>query len=117
MPDATYAGFLIRFRPIKNVLNKHFSKYYFRSQIHSQFFVGEMNLLIRASLSQDLLKSLPVLLPPLKEQQEIGIYLDKVTQKIDIAIFQKQQEIEKLKEYKSVLIDHAVTGKICLTDN
>jgi len=115
--NATYAGFLIRFRPQKGILDIGFSKYYFRSQIHRNFFVGEMNLVIRASLSQELLKRLPVLIPPICEQKHISDYLEEKCTKINSAITKKLLEIEKLKEYKATLIDSAVTGKICLTDN
>lgn len=54
--------------------------------------------------------SLPVI--PLKEQQDIAIYLNQQMQKTDVAITQEQQAIEKLKEYKATLINSAVTGKI-----
>jgi type I restriction enzyme S subunit len=110
--NATFAGFLIRFRPQKNILNKEFSKYYFSSKTHRAFFIKEMNLVIRASLSQDLLKKMPVLLPTLLEQEEIGNYLNDKTTKIDTAISLKEQEIDKLKEYKMSLIDGVVTGKV-----
>lgn len=50
--------------------------------------------------------------PSIQEQNEIAVYLDHVNAKIDKAIAIKRQEIEKLKEYKTVLIDAAVTGKI-----
>jgi type I restriction enzyme S subunit len=36
-------------------------------------------------------------------------------QKIDQAIALQQQQIEKLKEYKTTLINSAVTGKIKIT--
>jgi type I restriction enzyme, S subunit len=110
--DATFAGFLIRFRPQKNTLHKEFSKYYFSSSTHRVFFIKKMNLVIRASLSQDLLKRLPVLLPPITEQEEIGNYLNNKTTRIASAISLKEQEIEKLKEYKMSLIDGVVTGKV-----
>lgn len=109
---ASFAGFLIRFRPTKDTLFPLFSKYYFRSQTHRSYFVGNMNLVIRASLSQELLKGLPVLLPPLSEQEEIASYLEKQTSKIDKAIAQKQKQIIKLKEYKQSLINEVVTGKV-----
>lgn len=112
---ASFAGFLIRFRPTKDTLSPLFSKYYFRSQTHRSYFVGNMNLVIRASLSQELLKGLPVLLPPLSEQEEIATYLEEQTTKIDKAIVQKQEQIVKLKEYKQSLINEAVTGKIKIT--
>ena len=110
--NATFAGFLIRFRPQKNILHKEFSKYYFSSSTHRAFFIKEMNLVIRASLSQDLLKRMPVLMPPITEQEEIGNYLNDKTTKIATAISLKEQEIEKLKEYKMSLIDGVVTGKV-----
>jgi type I restriction enzyme S subunit len=110
--DATFAGFLIRFRPSKNILASNFSKFYFSSSIHRAFFVKEMNLVIRASLSQELLKKLPVLLPPLEEQKTISIFIEIQSAKIDKAITLQQTQIEKLKEYKATLIDSAVTGKI-----
>lgn len=110
---AVFAGFLIRFRPSKKAeLLKEFSKYYFSSAMMRIYFVKEMNLVIRASLNQDLLKNLDVLLPPISEQKQIFEYLENVTGKIDLAISVKQSEIEKLKEYKTTLINDAVIGKI-----
>lgn len=110
--NSTFAGFLIRFRPQKNILYKEFSKYYFSSKTHRAFFIKEMNLVIRASLSQDLLKRMPVLLPPLSEQEEIGNYLNNAMQKIDHAVTLQQRYISTLKEYKATLIDSVVTGKV-----
>ena len=51
-------------------------------------------------------------IPPLLEQKQIIDYLDKQTAKIDQAIALKIAHIEKLKEYKSVLINDVVTGKV-----
>lgn len=50
--------------------------------------------------------------PPLNEQIEIADYIDIATTKIATAISLKEKEIEKLKEYKSVLINDVVTGKV-----
>ena len=110
--NATFAGFLIRFRPSKGVLSPSFSKFYFSSVLHRAFFVKEMNLVIRASLSQDLLKKLPVLLPSMMEQEAISNFIETQSAKIDQAISLQQTQIKKLKEYKATLIDSAVTGKI-----
>lgn len=49
---------------------------------------------------------------PQSEQLQIVEYLKKIEEKIAKAILLKQQEIEKLKEYKTVLIDNVVTGKV-----
>ncbi len=51
-------------------------------------------------------------IPPLSEQKEISTYIETASQKIETAIGLKQQEIEKLKEYKSSLINSVVTGKV-----
>ncbi len=110
--NATFAGFLIRVRPTnKERLNIGYSKYYFSSNMHRRFFVKEMNLVTRASLSQELLKKLPVLLPPIEEQQEIADYLDKKCSAIDKLISNKEKVIEKLTIYKKSLIYECVTGK------
>ncbi|MEK4701279.1 restriction endonuclease subunit S [Solibacillus sp. FSL R7-0668] len=58
------------------------------------------------------IKKFKVLLPPLKEQQEIAKYLDDETLKIESLIVNVKSQIEKLKEYRQSLIYEAVTGKI-----
>lgn len=114
--NATYAGFLIRFRPYANILDKGFSKYYFRSSIHRSFFVNKMNVVTRASLSQDLLMNLPVVLPPLQEQHAIAEFLDRKTTEIDNCIAASEKCIEDLQKYRASLISEAVTGKIDVRD-
>lgn len=110
--NATFAGFIIRFRPnSEEELLPEFSKYYFRSDIHRKFFVKEMNLVTRASLSQELLKKLPVLLPSIKEQEEIAKYLDEKCGEIDALIAKKEAFIKEMEDYKKSLIYEYVTGK------
>lgn len=109
--NATFAGFVIRFRPHGNELLPEYSKYYFRSGIHRRFFVKEMNLVTRASLGQELLKKLPVILPSLKEQEEIANYLDKKCSAIDNLIAKKEQYLSEIENYKKSLIYEYVTGK------
>ena len=46
------------------------------------------------------------------EQQLIVNFIEKNNQKIDHAITLQQKQIEKLKEYKTTLIDSVVTGKV-----
>jgi restriction endonuclease S subunit len=58
------------------------------------------------------LKRLPILVPSLKEQAQIIDYLDKETKYIDAMIVKLKMSIELLKEYKTSLISHAVSGKI-----
>ena len=62
-------------------------------------------------LFQSDIKKFIVLLPPIKEQQEIVEYLDKKTEEIDKTISIEEKRIELLKEYKKSLISEVVTGK------
>lgn len=112
--DATFAGFLIRFRPTpkgKVLLNLNFAKYYFRSELLRFYFLNNILLVTRASLSQQLLEDLPVLLPAVDEQQQIADYLDQKCADIDKTISEKQQQLETLDGYKKSLIYEYVTGK------
>lgn len=111
IPNAAFAGFIIRVRPFDDTLYTGYSKYYFRSSHHRAYLVKEMNLVTRASLGQDLLKSMPVLLPPMEEQKEIAKFLDKKCSAIDNAIKTKEKIIDKLIAYKKSLIYEVVTGK------
>ena len=93
--------FLIRVRPFNQKLDVGFSKYYFRSSHHRTYIVKEMNLVTRASLGQNLLKSMPVLVPPKGEQQEIANYLDAKCAEIDNLISKKEQYITEIENYKN----------------
>lgn len=53
-----------------------------------------------------------VAVPPFDEQIEILEYIENINIKIATAISIKEQEIEKLKEYKMSLIDGVVSGKV-----
>ena len=64
------------------------------------------------SMTQSDILNHKVTFPLLKEQYQIADYLDIQTAKIDQAIALKTAHIEKLKEYKSVLINDVVTGKV-----
>jgi restriction endonuclease S subunit len=61
------------------------------------------------NISQDLVKSLRLSVPPLPEQTAIADFLDRKTALIDQAIGIKQKQIELLKERRQILIHKAVT--------
>ena len=63
-------------------------------------------------LYTDDLFDITVGVPPKEEQQRILEYIGSETDKIDKTIALQQDQIEKLKEYKSTLINSTVTGKI-----
>ncbi|MBP4142621.1 restriction endonuclease subunit S [Flavobacterium sp. P4023] len=55
---------------------------------------------------------MPIAYPSKYEQDDIVVFIKSLSTKITTAISLKEQEIEKLKEYKSSLIDGVVTGKV-----
>ncbi|WP_434104974.1 restriction endonuclease subunit S [Haemophilus influenzae] len=98
---------------IKSV-NSRFFHLAIRSKIYISFF-GSASDGVRIGqwdLSKSRMKSIPFVIPSHAEQVQIADYLDQQTAKIDQAIALKTAHIEKLKEYKSVLINDVVTGKV-----
>lgn len=63
-------------------------------------------------ISVQVVKNVQFAEPPKKEQELLGKYIQKVDKKITKSINSTADEIEKLTEYKAILIDSAVTGKI-----
>jgi type I restriction enzyme S subunit len=115
MPDAVYAGFLIRFRPSKKKLIPLFSKFLFRNEALRAFFAKEMMIVTRASLSQNLLQKMPIVLPPLPEQEMISKYL-QTSESTHASVSEKTRaSINRLREFRTALITGAVTGQIDVT--
>ena len=114
LDEEIFAGYhTIILAPInrKSISNwKYFAYLYktdcWRSQIRSR--VSGIKLF---SITQKILKQAEVIMPDIKEQQEIVDYLDKKCSAIDKLILSKEKIIEKLTEYKKSLIYECVTGK------
>ena len=64
------------------------------------------------NLNTSIIGNIIVPVPPIEEQRAIVAYIDDRSQKIDNGITIKQNQISALKEYKTCLINAAVTGKI-----
>lgn len=67
---------------------------------------------IREAVDMNLFKWLELPKPPKEEQIEIANYLDEKTSKIDEIVKTIDENIDRLKEYRKVLINDTVTGKI-----
>nr|WP_308635857.1 restriction endonuclease subunit S [Massilia brevitalea] len=64
------------------------------------------------NLNTDLVKEICIGLPPLQEQRQIVVQLQRAMQRIDVLIDKAQQAIALQKEHRTALISAAVTGKI-----
>jgi type I restriction enzyme S subunit len=67
---------------------------------------------LRNTIPKDAFGAFKTPLPPLDEQRAIVAHIDRASGKIEDAISIKEQELVALKEYKTSLINAAVTGKI-----
>lgn len=93
---------------------------YLYNIIHSSTFLKMGEAMMTGSAGQ---KRVPtrfvadflVCLPSLEEQDKIVNYISQQIEASARVISTYQQQIEKLKEYKTTLIDSAVTGKIKIT--
>ena len=81
-------------------------------RLSEDYFKNNSTLTTIMYVNKDTFGNMPISLPSLSEQKEISSYIETASQKIETAIELKQQEIEKLKEYKSSLINGVVTGKV-----
>lgn len=84
-----------------------FQSGYFRLLIENNWSYGT-----QPNIGMEVIGNLSIVVPPIKEQQEIINYLDQQTKEIDDLVRLEQKKIELLKEYRQSLISEVVTGKV-----
>ena len=85
---------------------------YFKSQSFLQEINDKVNTNTQGNVGISDLRKVKIPLPTIKEQLEIIEFIKDKINKADGLIALQSFQIEKLKEYKSTLINSAVTGKI-----
>ncbi len=89
---------------------------FLRSFVHSNAFTNQVDDSSKGmsypAINSTQLSNLFVVVPPENEQKQINDTLEYELGKIITVIEKQALQIEKLKEYKSTLINSAVTGKI-----
>lgn len=91
---------------------------FIHNQIRSQYFIQSYKNYSKGirvgqwDLESDLFVRINLYIPPADEQNEIVNYIQSETNKINNLIDKQKLLIEKLKEYRTSIISHAVTGKI-----
>jgi type I restriction enzyme S subunit len=76
-------------------------------QLSGSFLTATINQLTTTNLN-----SISVPIPPEQEREQIRVFLTSIKGKIETAIAIKERQIAALKEYRTCLINAAVTGKI-----
>ena len=95
-------------------LNVRFYDYLFRCGLYfTEFKKRSKGIMeVRLRLYFDQFGQIPLVFPPVDEQDKIASFLDRKTVQSDELISEEQRTIELLKEYRQSLISNAVTGKI-----
>lgn len=107
-----FAGYLIKAEANEEVILSDFLYLFTNSELFNKW---KDSIFIKATIENigaDKYSQLFVIIPPVNEQKEILLRYSDDNKKIEKAIGLKQQEIDKLKEYKSSLINGVVTGKV-----
>ena len=101
------------FEPEKNIETKYF-ELLFHTNIYKNVYAGASNGMTIGlqNLSNQNFYDVKSIVPPHSEQIKIIEHCDFISEKSDSIISCKQQEVAKLKEYKSSLINGVVTGKV-----
>lgn len=97
--------------------SKRIKAYYLYLITHSSNFLTLGEAMMTGSAGQkrvptDFVANYQFPLPPMSEQQQIIEYVENLNRKISDTIQSYQTQIHRLKEYKNILINQAVTGKI-----
>lgn len=97
-------------------LTKELSPHYFAAffgspLVDEQLSFGSLRTSV-TNLHLEKIKELLIVVPPRDEQEELVAYIREISKPIDAGIALKNAQIAALKEYKTSLINAAVTGKI-----
>lgn len=92
-----------------NSMSYRYVCYYIQSHVFSNFVGLLYNGMGVPHLTQEILKTIRILMPPLDEQQSICDYLDEKCAEFDTIKSDIQSQIEALEEYKRSVITEVVT--------
>lgn len=97
----------------KSRINVEFARFFFIAAYN--YIRDDGNETSQMNLSAGYISSLRIVVPGLDEQSIIIKFLDDFSLSVDEAVSLQVKQIQKLKEYKTTLINSAVTGKIKIT--
>lgn len=117
MPEGIINQRLAKFSINRNRLDVKFFLYLLTDcQLYKDYVYENCRGSIIVNLTKEILSDMPVILPPLFEQQSIVTYLETKVSKIDSAISSLEAQRDDLNTLKQSIISEAVTGKIDVRD-
>ena len=103
-----YAGYLIRFRPLGEMASAEFLERFTRSQLYWRWVESMFRAGAQPNINAAEYSSLPVVLPPMKEQQAIAALLDGV----DATIAEAKRERDGLQLLKESAANALLLGRV-----
>lgn len=94
------------------LVNPYYFSFFFNSPLVDEQITNGASRTSVSNLHLEKIKELLIVLPPLNEQEIMVNHFLSISEKYEKTLKILLKEIEKLKEYKSTLINSAVTGKI-----
>jgi type I restriction enzyme S subunit len=101
-------------RTVKNKLDPHFLSYILRSNLGQSQIFGLQLGSNREGLNYDQIRNLVIALPDINQQLEIVAFLNMQEEKSELLKQKIQTQITLLRERRTSLISHAVTGKVMI---
>ena len=98
----------IRLAPL---VNKRYVHYWLSSATVAEYLQSQLHGATRGRVNTDQIRGIPLLLPPLDEQDRIVDYLDKKCDVCGAIISTKRKQLDVLKRRRQSLIYEYVTGK------
>lgn len=109
---AVFDCHLVRVRPDQLLVNPRFLVSFLNSPAARSELVSRANTVTMATLDQEKIASLPILLPPLQEQRRLTEQIDVVSKRTESLVNSTRSTIARLSEYRAALITAAVTGQL-----
>ncbi|MDR2438178.1 MAG: restriction endonuclease subunit S [Planctomycetaceae bacterium] len=109
---ACFAGYLIKATPDEKKILSDYLYLFTKSKNYDYWKNTIFNQSTIQNIGADKYNFLLIPLPPLSEQKQIAKYLDAKCVEIDLLVAKMNNEVELLREYRTVLISDVVTGKV-----
>jgi type I restriction enzyme, S subunit len=106
---ACFAGYLIKFRSNKNIFDHNFFYFYAQSKNYWNYVNSVRIQATIENVSADKYSNLPVIVPPIDEQEQIVEFLDKQRKQFNELIAKSKVQVTLLEEKKQATINQVVT--------
>jgi len=101
--------------PYQSMIKSWYCLYFV--DVFTRDLLNRSNFVTLPILTKSDLENIEVIVPPIKEQEQIVEHIESNTKEIDELVSMEQNKIDLLKEYRQSLISEVITGKIDVRTN